>query len=302
MSFDDVNSVPNRPRVKNNFFSAVLLQKRLGKKTDHVVTFDETARFVKQKTTVEVPVEGNAASRAAFDDCTGSFRTGVLQQRIRHAVGEETVGVVVNFYDVERQKFFQLVNDGTRRAVAGVDDDFQRTKIFNVDVTQKTFDVIGHDVDSADGARRFAERPIAAFVRNGGFNVKQTGFRRNGTYALADEFHAVVLFGIVRRGDHDAAVKIVVARREVNHFGADLPNVKNVTARLGESANKRVAQRGTRQANIVPDGNFMRAEQFGKNSADAICQLLIDAFGINAANVVGSEARNVDRHACTLLS
>ena len=98
------------------------------------------------------------------------------------------------------------------------------------------------------------------------------------------------------RGNHYAAVKVVKARREVNHFGAALPDVVSVATCLGEPANQRVIERRTGQSDVVTDGNFFGIENFGEDSADTIGELLIYAFGVYAANVVSAKACGVYRH------
>ncbi len=58
-------------------------------------------------------------------------------------------------------------------------------------------------------------------------------------------FIPVYCFGIVRGGDADAAVEPELADGEVDHLGADQPEVEHVGARLGGAAHHR---RGHRRA------------------------------------------------------
>ncbi len=56
-------------------------------------------------------------------------------------------------------------------------------------------------------------------------NIRQSGITRDGTRALPDKFHAVVVLGIMAGGHHNAATNAQVCRREINLFGSTQPDI-----------------------------------------------------------------------------
>ncbi len=73
-------------------------------------------------------------------------------------------------------------------------------------------------------------------------NIKQTCFGRNGRRLLSHHFRAVVLFRIVRSGNHDAA-RVLIRRTHgvVKHVGGDSADVDDVNAGINKAGCQRIA-------------------------------------------------------------
>ena len=81
------------------------------------------------------------------------------QHRVRHAVRERAVGLVLHLDEFERQERRELVDDEPGAAVARMHHDLERLQLRAVDVREQVLDVVGHDVDgkSLADARRLRE-------------------------------------------------------------------------------------------------------------------------------------------------
>ena len=72
-------------------------------------------------------------------------------------------------------------------------------------------------------------------------DVQQARVAADGQRAAADDLHARVLLRVVRGGDLDAAVEAVLADGEIEHLGADEPDVDDVCAGVGSALDRRLA-------------------------------------------------------------
>src|SRR5690606_3500675 len=71
---------------------------------------------------------------------------------------------------------------------------------------------------------------------------------------------------------------------------ADEADVEHVDARVGQTANQRRGERGTRQPNVAADRDAARVDELGVGAADPISDVLVELAGNAAAHVVGLEA------------
>ena len=81
----------------------------------------------------------------------------------------------------------------------------------------------------------------------------------SGSASGAHHLDAVVLPGIVRRGDLRAAVEPVVDDGEVEHVGAEHPVVDHVGALLARPVDERRGERRRRDPHVARDGDALRA-------------------------------------------
>ena len=287
----DLDRVPDQARVVDDLGARVLGEERFREEAYHIITLDEAALFVKEEAAVEVaiPCHADICMLLAHD-----FRRRLavlLQDRVRHAVREVAVRLVVDLDEVERELLLERVDDRAGRAVA---DDLERLELRDVDIGEDVVDVLARDVFRLDFARR-GLRLERAF-HDGFLDVLEARVARNRARLLADELHAVVLFRVVAGRDHDAAVEAEMRRREVDHLRAALADVHDVAAGFREALDERVADGRAREADVVADSDFLRVEEAREDAADAVRELFVDVLGIDAADVVSAEAFVAESH------
>ena len=240
----DLDRVPNEPRIVDDARAFVLLEEGFGKEADHVVALDEAALLVEEEAAVEVAVPRHAKVRARFAHDLRRRLAVLLQDGVRHAVREVAVRLVEYLYQLEWEQFLHRVDDGPRRAVACVDDDFIRLQLAHVDIGNDVLDVFVKNVYLLDFTRRGCRCGIGLADRHRR-NVLQPRIARYGTGLRAHELHAVILLRVVARRDHDAAAEPEVRRCEVDHLRAALSEIHDVAARLDQSLCKRITDRRT---------------------------------------------------------
>ena len=144
----------------------------------------------------------------------------LLDQRIRFVIGERAVDLEAQPRRLAGQPIEQPRRDDAGDAAAGVEDDVERLDRLLVDERHHVLDVAIHDVGALDRAgrrrrrrNRVGEDHLLHFL-DAGFAAQRKRF-------LADHLAAVVLAGIVRRGDLRAAVEAVGGHGVVHLVGAD---------------------------------------------------------------------------------
>ena len=290
----DLDRVPDQARVIDDLRARVLGEERFGEEAHHIIAFDEAALFVKEEAAVEVavPCHADVCMLLAHD-----FRRRLavlLQDRVRHAVREVAVRLVVDLDEVERELLLERVDDRAGRAVARVRDDLERLELRDIDIGEDVVDVLFEDVLRLDLARG-GLRLERAF-HDGLLDVLEARVARNRARLLADELHAVVLFRVVAGRDHDAAVEAEMRRREVDHLRAALADVHDVAAGFREALDERVADGRAREADVMADSDFLRVEEAREDAADAIRELFVDVLRIHAADVVSAKAFVAEFH------
>src|ERR671936_311824 len=112
--------------------------------------------------------------------------------------------------------------------------------------------------------------------------------------AAADDLHARVLLRVVRGGDLDPAVEAEVADGEVEHLGADEPELEDVYAGLRGAADGRRGHGRRGDAHVPADGDLPRLELLRVGAADRVRALLVELVGIDPADVVGLEHLRIE--------
>ena len=90
----------------------------------------------------------------------------------------------------------------------------------------------------------------------------------------------------MRGGDGHAAVELQVADREIQHLGADEPELEHVGARVRGSVGHGRGQRRARYAHVVSDCDPRRLELLDEGATDRVGALLVDLSGVDATDVV----------------
>ena len=194
--------------------------------------------------------------------------------------------------ELERQVFFQQVDDGTGAAVAGVDHDLQGRKCRDVHIGQQVLDVLVHQVELRDLALGSHRREVALLGQLA--NVLQTRVLTDGTGLLVHELQAVVVGRIVAGGDHDAAVQFIVEGREIHHLGAAATDVQDLHAAVHETPGQGVPDNGTGMADVVTHGHALRAGEGGIGPTDTPGDVLVQFIRHPATGIVSLETADVD--------
>ena len=214
------------------------------------------------------------------------------QHRVRHAVRERAVRLVVHLDELERQERLELVDDQPRAAVAGVHDDLERLQLRAIDVRQQVLDVLGHDVHGEALTDARGRRELARLCDPA--DVLQAVVAADRPRALAHELHAVVVRRVVARRDHDAAVHFARERREVHDLGAAEADVVDVHARIEQPLLEGLAELLARQADVAPDDHLLRLDELRVRAADAIGDVLVQLGRDAPAQVIGLETADAD--------
>ena len=77
---------------------------RLGQQADNIIALDKLTRLVKNEAAVKITVPRNTQVGAALQDSVPRGGPVLLEQRIRDTVWEAPVRLVVNAYELQRQK------------------------------------------------------------------------------------------------------------------------------------------------------------------------------------------------------
>src|SRR5690606_30096956 len=286
-ALDEIDRAPREPRIVHDRLAGILLEETHREEPDDVVALDERAFLVEEEAAVEVAVPCETEIRAGLADLLDRHDAVALDHRIRHAVRERAVRRVMELHELERQVRLEQVHDRARAAVAGVHDDLQGLQRLAIDVAQQVLDVRRPDVDRLD--RAFALGLAERLALRDRLDVLEAGIGADRPRLLADHLHAVVVRRIVARGDHDAAVELLVESGEVDDLGADDADIEHVDARVGEAARERRREGRARQADIAPDGHPACADELGVSAADAVGDVLVELARDAAADVVGLE-------------
>ena len=116
----------------------------------------------------------------------------------------------------------------------------------------------------------------------------------DGQRARAHDLHPGVLLRVVRRGDAHAAVEPELADREVDHLGADEPEVEDVGAAVRRALDQRCRHRGRREAHVPSDRDPPRLELLDVAPPDPVCAVLVQLGRVDSADVVRLEDGRVE--------
>ncbi len=285
---DDVDGVPGQPRIVDDLGPRVLEQKRFGQQPDDVITLDETAALVEQKTAIIIPVPGDAEIRAGRHHRLGRDRAMLRQQGVRHAVREGPVRLVLQLDELKRQMLFQPVDHAPRPAVTGIHHQFHRLEPVQRHVAEQVLDVGFVHIDRAPPAALGCRLELAAFGQR--LDVFQTRVAADRLRVLAHELHAVPVRRVVARGDHDAAVHAQVAGGEIDHLRATQADVQHFHAGVHEPFGQHRGKLRRGQPHVVADHDRRRLDHRGVGAADAPGNLRVQVIGQAPADVVSLEA------------
>src|SRR5215204_89592 len=205
-------------------------------------------------------------------------------------VGEGAVELEVHRHVLEGEALEDGRDHLAGHAVARVDDYPERPQTLRVDEAEAVFGVVFGYVGLFNGTwifRRVRKVSPDDEVKD----LAQTSVAREGDSFVAAELEAVVVFGVVRGGDHGTAGFPEVPYGEVQRVGRDEPEVEHVGPSLRYPLNKRLLQRLAREAHITghDDPGALEIQVFHEGAPDVTGYSLVQVLRINAADVVGLE-------------
>ena len=212
-------------------------------------------------------------------------------------VREGPVRLEVGPDDVELRKPLENGREHhSRHPVRGVDDHAKRPDGIRIDEGKHLVDECVPDVELPNlaapcGVSEAGERAFA--------DLREARVAADGQRSPAHDLHARVVLRVVRGGDADAAVEALVGDREVDHLGADEPDVDHVCAAVRRALDHCGGHRGRGETHIAPHGDRARLEMLHVRAAHAVRAVLVELRGVEAANVVGLEHLGVE-HGLTL--
>ena len=107
-------------------------------------------------------------------------------------------------------------------------------------------------------------------------------------------FIPVYSFGLCDAVTWMPAVEPEVADREVEHLGADEPDVDHVGPGGRGALDRRLRHRRRRDAHVAPDGDPLRLELLDVGAPDRARAVLVDLARIDPADVVGFEDLRIE--------
>src|SRR5918993_4875928 len=272
----------------------LLLQHVLRYEGGRQVTRDGRTFLVDNEAAVGVAIEGYPEVSTLCDHALLEFPDVIGLDRVRWVVGEGAIELEVHRYVFERK----LLEDGwdhfACHAVSRVDHDLQRPQALRMYKAQAMFRIVHGDVGFLHRTRvfrGFGEIPGDDEVAD----LAETRVSREGDGFFPAELEAIVIFGVVRGCYHGPAGLLEVPYGEVERIGRDQPKVEDVCSRLGNPLYKGLLQDLARDAHVAghDDPGAREVQVLYEGTADVSCHALIQALGIDAADVVGFEYRLV---------
>ena len=146
-------------------------------------------------------------------------------------VREAAVGLEVARDDVELRK--ALENRGKHRSghpVCRIDHDSQRSHRLDVDEREDLVDEGRPDVHLQDLSAPIDPSELSECALP---HLVQPGVAADRQSAAAHDLHPGVVLRVVGGGDADASVELELADGEVEHLGADEPEIVDLGSRVG---------------------------------------------------------------------
>ena len=201
-------------------------------------------------------------------------------------VRERAVEVAVEDGQVERQAFEDLRHDEAAHAVGSVGDHPKRPQLGLVDERSDVRRVALQQVLLLHRAVPFDRRGDARL--DAGLDLGEARVLSDGTGATETQLDAVVLRGIVRRGEHGPR-RVEVAGGVIEQVGRRQAQVDDIGALGGGAFRKGGGQRHTRRAHVARHQHAIGAREAHEGCAEGARQFVVELVGDRAADVVRLE-------------
>jgi hypothetical protein len=287
-ALDRLGHGPARTDVVDDLGARVLLEHRLREERGHEVARNELAGVVDEEAAVGVSVEGRAQVGSVLTHL-GDHELSVLgQERVRLVVRERPVRLEEVGDGVDGDPLEDGREHDACHAVRRVDHDPSLLDRLEVDEGQHLVNEGRKDVicsDLSEGLSLVNRRRGESSVTD----VQQARVAAHRQRAAAHDLHPGVLLRIVRRGYLDAAVEREVPDGEIEHLGADEPDVDYLGARRRGTLDRRLRHPLRRRAHVPADRDPLRLELLHVSAADRARAILVDLGRVDPAHVVGFE-------------
>jgi hypothetical protein len=211
-----------------------------------------------------------------------------LEERVGRVIRKTSVRLEEAADGVDSDALEDRREHGACHAVPRVDDDAERPDGVPVHEGENLVDEGGVDIGGFSRGRGLT--PLMARKGKGAVaDVEEPGVAAHRKSTAADDLHPVVVPGVVRSGDHDPAVQLEFADGEIEHLGADHPDVRNLGAAVGRPAHHGRGHRGRGDPHVAPDGDTPGLELLDVGTADRVRAVLVQLGRVNAAHVVRLE-------------
>src|SRR5215208_2361398 len=294
LALDDLGEGLRADRAVQNGRARLLLKHVLRYEGGRQVTRDGRTCLVDNEAAVGVAIEGYPEVSTLCDHALLELFDVLRFDGVRWMVGEGAVELEVHRHVLERE----VLEDGwdhlACHAVSRVDHDLQRPQVLRLYKAQAMFRIVHGDVRLLHRTRvfrGFGEIPGDDEVAD----LAETRLAREGDGFFPAQLEAVVIFGVVRGCYHGPAGLLEVPYGEVERIGRDQPKVEDVCSCLGNPLYKGLLQRLARDAHVAgnDDPGAREIQVLYEGTADVSCHALIQALGIDAADVIGFEYRLV---------
>ena len=294
-ALDRLPDRPARADVVDDLRARVLLEHRLGEQGGDEVARDELAGVVDEEAAVRVAVERRAELGLVLEHLADHELAVLREEGVRRVVREGAVGLEEVRHGVDRDPLQHRRQHHAGHPVRRVDHHAPTLDLVQLDEGQDLVHEARKDIPrrgpsprDRSGPDGTGHGPIA--------DVQKAGVAADGHRAPADDLHAVVLLGIVRGGHLDPAVELEVADREVEHLGADEPDVDDVRPCVSRPLDHGVRHRGRGDAHVPPDRDLLRLELLDVGATDRVATLLVQLRRVDPTDVVRLEDFRVEHH------
>lgn len=107
----------------------------------------------------------------------------------------------------------------------------------------------------------------------------------------SNQFHAVVVHGIVAGSDFNPAVHIEMEGGEIHLLGADKTNIDDIDTGIHQPLRNRLFQQRAGQADIATDNHPARFKKFSESPADAAGNVLVEFSPEFSSDIIGFKTR-----------
>ena len=191
-----------------------------------------------------------------------------------------SIQLEIHRHNSNGQIFFQLWNNFAGHAVTGVNHHSKRLNFFYVNKSQNVIDILSPSI--ALLYHSFFFTTLCRQLFNRLKNCFSADHQRIGSY----HFKPIVLFWVVRSGNHHPGLESESAGGKINQVNRHQPKVNYISPFIGDTGNQLLSQRWSRNTHIRTKCNLLYPNGTGKRPTNRVCRFFSELLRINTANVV----------------
>lgn len=258
---------------------------------ENAVTIDDFPRFTDEEGAIGIAVKGDAELGAFRDD---ALLQAFEMKRTTACIDIAAVGRDAHRDDVRAKRAEELRAEFVCGAIRAIQNDSKAGKPCALkDAAAEEIEIFGVEGFIGWKQGRILGRRAGAMLEDIGFEFFLDGIREFHA-GVREKFYAIVVIGIVRSGNDDAGVKIVLADEASYTWSRDNTGESDRGASLLEASGKQSGDVGTGFTRVHADENVssgMFAQQVSGEGATCGEESGVVKRGSagNAANTVGAE-------------